>query len=88
MCGTDAYGFPIRHRQRAKRFLGYQTGDIVRAVVPSGKYAGVFVGRVTIRQRPCFRLNGRDVHPRYLTRLHRADGYTYDEIPRATSAAP
>ena len=77
MCGTDKYGFPIRHRARQKRVFGFQTGNLVRAVVPRGKYAGVHVGRVTIRRRPSFRLNGSDVHPRYLALLQRADGYEY-----------
>lgn len=81
MCGTDKYGFPNRHRGNGKRYLGYQTGDIVRAVVPSGKYAGTHVGRITIRRRPSFRLSGFDVHPKYLRLLQRADGYEYDTGP-------
>ena len=76
-CRTDRYGFPICHAPRAKKFMGFQTGDIVRAVVPRGKYAGVHIGRVTIRHRPSFRLNGFDVHPKYLQLLQRADGYEY-----------
>lgn len=77
MCRTDTYGFPNRHKPRAKYFQGWQTGDLVRAVVPTGKYAGVHTGRIAIRFRPLFRLGGIDVHPKYLRRLHRADGYTY-----------
>ncbi|MFL5800387.1 MAG: RNA-guided endonuclease IscB [Roseiflexaceae bacterium] len=77
MCRTNKYGFPIRHVPRQKRWFGFRTGDLVRAVVPSGKYRGTHVGRVTIRSRPSFRLNGFDVHPRYLTRVGYADGYTY-----------
>lgn len=89
MCGTNAAGFPIRHRQRAKRFGGWQTGDVVQAVISNGKHAGRHTGRLTIRQRPCFRLNGVDVHPKYLFRLQRADGYDYAHgVGRdATSAA-
>jgi hypothetical protein len=30
MCGTDKYGFPIRHRTRRKFHFGFQTGDMVR----------------------------------------------------------
>jgi 5-methylcytosine-specific restriction endonuclease McrA len=76
-CGTNKYGFPIRHAPRAKTFQGWQTGDIAKAVIPRGKYAGVHVGRVAIRFRPSFRLNGIEVHPKYLTLLQRADGYEY-----------
>ncbi|MEM5244016.1 hypothetical protein VTU32_06500 [Thermoanaerobacter sp. CM-CNRG TB177] len=62
---------------REKTYMGFATGDIVKAVVPRGKYAGVHVGRIAIRQRPSFRLNGFDVHPKYLTILQRSDGYEY-----------
>jgi 5-methylcytosine-specific restriction endonuclease McrA len=77
MCGTNASGFPIRHKRRQKRWYGFQTGDLVRAVIPSGKYAGTYVGRVAVRSKPSFKLNGVDVHPKYLTLVQRADGYAY-----------
>jgi len=77
MCGTNDAGFPMRHRTRQKRWFGYQTGDVVEAVIPSGTHAGKHIGRVTIRARKCFRLKGIDVHPKYLTVLQKADGYEY-----------
>lgn len=77
MCGTDKYGFPIQHRTRNKFSFGFQTGDIVRAIVPAGKYAGTYIGRITIRNRPSFKLNGFDVHPKYLSIIQRAGGYSY-----------
>ncbi len=49
----------------------------MRAVIPSEKHAVVHVGRVAIRHRPRFQLNGFDVHPKYLTLIQRADGYEY-----------
>jgi 5-methylcytosine-specific restriction endonuclease McrA len=80
-CRTNASGFPIRHKPRAKRyaFAGtrWQTGDVVRAVIPSGKAQGIHIGRIKLRFRPSFVLNGYDVHPKYLTRLQYADGYNY-----------
>lgn len=78
MCGTDKYGFPIRHRQCQKRHFGYQTGDLVRANILAGKYAGRHVGRVVVRSRPSFKLNSFDVHPKNLFLIQRADGYAYD----------
>lgn len=78
MCRTDRYGFPSRHKPRARSFQGWRTGDIARAAIPTGKHAGVHQGRIAIRFRPSFRLGGIDVHPTYLARLHRADGYDYD----------
>jgi len=78
MCSTDKYGFPIRHRTRRKCFMGFQTGDVVRADIPQGKFAGHHVGRLSaVRQRPSFRLNGFDVNPKYLKRIHQADGFEY-----------
>ena len=87
VCRTNASGFPTRHKPRARCFRGWQTGDFVRAVIPTGKYVGRYVGRIAIRFRPSFRLGGRfDVHPKYLTRLQRADGYHY-AVPSASLAS-
>lgn len=88
-CRTDRFGFPSRHAARAKCYLGFQTGDLVRAVVSTGKYAGRHVGRVAIRHRPAFRLCGFNVHPKYLALLQRADGYEYEYggTPREASFA-
>jgi 5-methylcytosine-specific restriction endonuclease McrA len=80
MCGTDKFGFPIRHRTNQKTWFGFQTGDLVKAVIVCGKYAGDWVGRVSVRARPSFRLSATkvfDVHPKYLEVIHRADGYSY-----------
>src|SRR5262249_52051827 len=77
MARTNKYGFPIRHLRRQKLWFGFRTGDLVRAVIPTGKYAGVLEGRVTVRSRASFRLKGIDVHPKHLTLVQRADGYSY-----------
>jgi len=80
MCGTDQYGFPSRHRTPQKVHFGVQTGDLVRAVVTAGKYVGNWVGRISVRARPSFKLSSTkvfDVHPKYLEVIHRADGYGY-----------
>jgi 5-methylcytosine-specific restriction endonuclease McrA len=77
MCATNKYGFPIRHRTHNIIFMGFKTGDIVIANIPKGKFAGKHFGRVIIRQRRSFILNGFDVNPDYLKRVHHADGYGY-----------
>lgn len=80
MCGTDRYGFPSRHRTRQKVWFGFQTGDLVCAVVAAGKYAGIWMGRISVRSRPGFKLSSTqvfDVHPKYLEVIHRNDGYSY-----------
>lgn len=74
MCTTDKYGFPRQHKKRCKTFMGYRTGDIVKAVTPKMSIAG----RITIRHRPSFLVGKKDgIHPKYMHRLHRADGYQY-----------
>lgn len=77
MCQTDKYGFPKVHKTRNKTFAGWKTGDIAFALQSKGKVKQGEVARVTIRQRNSFLLNGRDIHPKYLRRLHQADGYGY-----------
>lgn len=82
MCGTDKYGFPVRHRSRAQIHKGFQTGDIVRAVVTSRKKIGVYVGRVLCRATGSFdiatktgRISG--ISYKYCSQIHRKDGYNY-----------
>jgi 5-methylcytosine-specific restriction endonuclease McrA len=81
MCRTDAHGFPIQHRTRQKQHFGMRTGDLVKAVVPRGKYAGTWVSRVVVRARGVFDIvagGGKaSVHQKYCTRLYAADGYLY-----------
>ncbi|OLT62075.1 RNA-guided endonuclease IscB [Moorena bouillonii] len=80
-CRPNKYGFPKAHAPKAKFFQGFQTGDIVKADVIKGKFAGQYVGRIAIRFRPSFTLQlptqKFDVHPKYLKTIHKADGYEY-----------
>ena len=75
------FGFPKSHAPKAKFFQGFQTGDLVSASIPKGKFAGQYTGRIAIRFRPSFVLqlpNKKfDVHPKYLIHIHRNDGYNY-----------
>ncbi|MEV0092495.1 RNA-guided endonuclease IscB [Streptomyces sp. NPDC050738] len=77
----DRYGFPRLHRTRAKQHYGYATGDLVRAVMPSGKWAGTWTGRISVRASGQHSLavhGGRfNVSYRHLRLLQRADGYAY-----------
>ncbi|MGB5768822.1 MAG: RNA-guided endonuclease IscB [Crocosphaera sp.] len=80
-CRPNKFGFPKSHAPKAKFFQGFQTGDLVLASIPKGKFAGQYVGRIAIRFRPSFVLQlpdkKFDVHPKYLTHIHRNDGYNY-----------
>ncbi len=37
MCRVDTYGFPRTGPKKGKKHYGFQTGDIVKAVVLEGK---------------------------------------------------
>jgi 5-methylcytosine-specific restriction endonuclease McrA len=84
MCGTNKYGLPVRHRGRQKRHYGYQTGDMVRAVVTSGKYVGEYVGRVLARATGSFDIRTKQgrvqgISHRTCTPVHRCDCYSYQK---------
>ncbi|MFE1954166.1 RNA-guided endonuclease IscB [Streptomyces sp. NPDC059524] len=77
----DRFGFPRLRRDRRKRHFGYVTGDLVRATVPDGKWAGIHTGRISVRARGQHSLatpQGRiNVSYRCLSLLQRGDGYGY-----------
>lgn len=82
MCGTDKYGFPIRHRSKVQIHKGFQTGDIVRAIVTSGNKIGTYVGRVLCRATGSFDIAtkaGRvaGISSKYCVHIHKKDGYNY-----------
>lgn len=87
----DRYGFPRLRRARTKQHFGYVTGDLVRAVMPTGKWAGTWTGRISVRARGQHSLTtpmGRfNVSHRNLELLQRGDGYGYSarsESPSST----
>jgi 5-methylcytosine-specific restriction endonuclease McrA len=82
MCRTDEFGFPRRHVPRQKRWFGFKTGDLVKAVVPKGKYAGTHVGRVSIRTSGKFNITTasglvQGISHRHCQVIQRVDGYAY-----------
>ncbi|BAZ23948.1 hypothetical protein NIES4073_48390 [Kalymmatonema gypsitolerans NIES-4073] len=82
MCITNKHGFPIRYRERQKTFFGFQTGDMVKAKLPKGKFAGTHVGRLTVRKSGVFEMithigKVSPVRHKYCQAMHRNDGYMY-----------
>lgn len=82
MCGTDKFGFPSRHRTNKQIHFGFQTGDIIKSVVTSGKKVGEYVGRVLCRATGSFdiatktgRISG--ISYKYCYAIHKKDGYAY-----------
>ncbi|MEG4816981.1 RNA-guided endonuclease IscB [Microcoleus sp. K5-D4] len=81
MCRTDKLGFPSRYVPRFKFVKGFQTGDIVKAVVTSGKKVGIYVGRVAVRTSGSFNISSSElvsgISHKYCSLVHRKDGYSY-----------
>ena len=81
-CRTDKWGFPIRYCSRTKFHKGFQTGDIVKAVVTSGKKSGIYLGRVATRATGSFNISTKDglvqgISHKYCIPIHKKDGYSY-----------
>ncbi len=82
ICRTDKFGFPNRHCSRTKFHFGFQTGDIVRAVVKTGKKIGTYIGRIATRATGSFNIstpNGlvQGISHKYCSAIHKKDGYGY-----------
>ncbi len=91
---TDKYGFPKQHRGRFKLSHGFKTGDLVKADISKGKYAGRYCGlRIAVRTKPTFALypkNGGkqfDAHCKYLKAIHKADGFAFSYVGGNSSDA-
>ena len=83
MCRVDKYGFPRTSAKNFKRVHGFQTGDIVKAIVRTGKKAGVYIGRVAIRSTGSFNIKTKNgtvqgISYRCCQLIQQLDGYTYD----------
>ncbi|WP_414624161.1 RNA-guided endonuclease IscB [Calothrix sp. CCY 0018] len=82
MCRTDKYGFPARYVPRFKFVKGFQTGDIVKAVVTTGKKVGEYIGRIATRSTGSFNISTRErlvqgISHKHCKTIHRKDGYSY-----------
>ena len=80
---VNASGFPRGYLARQKRFFGFQTGDIVKAVVTRGKKIGTYFGKVLCRKTGSFDIRtnaGRvqGISHTYFRLIQHSDGYLYD----------
>jgi 5-methylcytosine-specific restriction endonuclease McrA len=76
------YGFPHGYLMRSKSAFGFQTGDMVRAEVTTGKKIGKYLGRVAIRASGSFNIQTRKglvqkIHHHFCRVIQRSDGYGY-----------
>ena len=81
-CSMNQYGFPRTGPKKHKRVKGFQTGDIVKAVVTKGKKIGTYIGRVVVRARGSFDIGiGKKkvsgISYKYCQLIQRVDGYEY-----------
>ncbi|MBK1649486.1 RNA-guided endonuclease IscB [Rhabdochromatium marinum] len=88
----NRFGFPRGYLMREKRVHGFQTGDRVIAEMPTGKNAGIHVGRVAVRASGRFNIQTatnlvQGISHRHCRVVQRADGYGYSFTPIQTEEA-
>jgi 5-methylcytosine-specific restriction endonuclease McrA len=81
-CRTDKFGFPNRYVPKFKFVNGFQTGDIVKAIVTIGKKIGTYIGRVAVRSTGSFNISTQaglvqGISHKYCQIVHAKDGYNY-----------
>ena len=87
---VDKYGFPRRNKNNQlvrksaliKTVKGFQTGDIVKAIVTKGKKTGFYLGKVAVRSSGSFNIKTvsetvQGISHKYCKQIHRQDGYVY-----------
>jgi hypothetical protein len=84
MCLMDKFGFPRTGPKEARQVKGFQTGDIVKAIVTSGKKIGTYVGRIAVRATGSFNITTahgtvQGISYKYCRAIHRTDGYGYSQ---------
>jgi hypothetical protein len=82
MCRMNKYGFPRTSPKQTSVVNGFQTGDMVRAVVTSGVKIGTYVGKVAVRATGSFNITTLErtvqgISHRFCTVVHHCDGYSY-----------
>jgi hypothetical protein len=88
----DSFGFPRGYLTRQKAVKGFQTGDLVKATIPRGKFKGTYQGRLAVRASGSFviqSLRGNvEANWKHCKRLMRNDGYRYEIKPPAIPPPP
>jgi 5-methylcytosine-specific restriction endonuclease McrA len=82
MCRMNKFGFPRTGPKEVKFVKGFQTGDMVRAIVTNGKKAGISIGRVAVRATGSFNITTakgtvQGISYKYCKAAHKMDGYSY-----------
>ncbi|MDR5898021.1 RNA-guided endonuclease IscB [Halomonas vilamensis] len=82
----DKYGFRRGILMRQKQVHGFQTGDMVNAIVRTGKKIGTHTGRVAVRKTGSFNIQTEQgavqgISHKYCTVIQRGDGYGFHLLP-------
>ena len=80
---SNKYGFPRAYLMRQKAVNGFQTGDLVMAVVTQGKKTGTYTGRVAVRASGYFNISTKEgvvqgINYKCCKLISRNDGYGYE----------
>ncbi len=72
----------VRKSALVKSVKGFQTGDIVKAIVTKGKKIGSYLGKVSVRSSGSFNIKTinqtvQGINHKYCKQVHRQDGYVY-----------
>ena len=83
MCRMDKFGFPRTKPKGSKLVKGFQTGDMVKAIVPKGLKKGEYLGKVAVRSSGYFNIQTKtqviqDIGYKYCRLIQRSDGYSYN----------
>ena len=83
MCRMDKFGFTRTSAKASKSVKGFQTGDIVKAIVPTGSKQGEYLGRVIVRSKGSFSVVHNScivdgIGYKYCHLVQRGDGYSYN----------
>jgi 5-methylcytosine-specific restriction endonuclease McrA len=88
----NSFGFPRGYLMRRKAVKGFQTGDLVKATIPRGKFQGTHQGRLVVRASGSFKIQTSrgnvETNWKHCKRLMRNDGYTYQIKKRAIPPPP
>ena len=82
MCRVDNFGFPRTSSKENKIVIGFQTGDIVKAVVLKGRKQGKYFGKDAVRSNGYFNITTeketiQGIGYKYCTLVQKTDGYAY-----------
>ena len=82
MCSMDKFGFPRTSSKASKSVNGFQTGDMVKAIISSGSKVGEYIGKVAVRSRGYFDIQTKTkriqgIWHKHFRIIQRGDGYLY-----------